>query len=339
MKLEYQDELLTLIRATKIISKDAFQWQDTLFFSNSSKDTYENNLDPSNKLNHIKMNLDDLFYLIYHCRKPLSFTKKPRIFTKNEIQDFTNQLSTNNFGTGTWEGGWKVIAKDNENNLIVQKNRLMLWVKPTQFSLEEDRGSEKIGMIKIGKEYRYLIQGFYMALGNTYSKKIGKNVKTLRFYWNINYTHSSVLLKLITTEFNTDLIPFKFKVLNDPNKYPRADGAVLYVPKTHYSDTVSALSRINPIIAKHLNPQTPLFAKTLAPGISFAEDPENGESFGRHRSRILAEGLYSAYLKNIISSEAILEELQVYFQKHKIRLYEPFLDFESIDYCQKIECM
>ena len=331
MSLPYHDELLAIVNSTKIISKGAFKWQDRLF---SDHKLEEKELSSYNNTQYDKINLGEFLYLIYHCRKTLSiFTKQPKISHTTDVLDFTNLLSGNNSGTGTWERGWKVIARDSEGNLIVKRNGLMLWVYPSQFlSDEKDPPVDTVGMIRIGKEYRYLFQGFYMALGNAYSKIDVKTVhNTLRFYWNINHNYASALTQLITSEFNSRLIPFKFKILNDPTKYPRADGAVLYIPKTHYPMSKTAILQVYRNIGKYLNPEVPLFAKILAPGLSLAEDPDNGESFGKHRSRILGEALYNAYFKNISSVEAVLAELIDYFIQHKIRLWQPYLNSESVD--------
>ena len=63
--------------------------------------------------------------------------------------------------------------------------------------------------------------------------------------------------------------------------------------------SIYALSKIYNNIKSFLKADTPLFAKRLSSGISLAEDPQNGESFGQNRSKILSEAIYEIYKKNI----------------------------------------
>jgi hypothetical protein len=44
-----------------------------------------------------------------------------------------------------------------------------------------------------------------------------------------------------------------------------------------------------------MRPGTPVFTKFLAPGLGLAEDPGQGDSFGQHRCRLLADAMILAY--------------------------------------------
>jgi len=61
-----------------------------------------------------------------------------------------------------------------------------------------------------------------------------------------------------------------------------------------------------------LVPATPLFARTLAPGIAFAESPPGGESFGINRCRLLAEGLLEGFAAGTAPEAAMLARLVAY---------------------------
>src|SRR5436305_14389954 len=85
---------------------------------------------------------------------------------------------------------------------------------------------------------------------------------------------------------------------SDDNFAPLA----LLMPKFYAYDPgryvliVELLVDVYQAVKDNLKPETPLFTKRLAAGLGFAEDPGNGESFGMSRCRIVAEGLWSAYV-------------------------------------------
>jgi hypothetical protein len=112
----------------------------------------------------------------------------------------------------------------------------------------------------------------------------------------------------------------------------RADAAVLYINKKYLPQSINALVRIYNSIREFLKPETPLFAKRLVPGLSLAEDPPTDESFGQHRSRILAESIYEVYQnKDICSAAMKVMEVKRYFKNSGIDIDRPYLNPGSID--------
>jgi hypothetical protein len=75
-----------------------------------------------------------------------------------------------------------------------------------------------------------------------------------------------------------------------------------------------------------LNAGTPLFARRLADGLGFAEDP--GESFGKDRCKILAEVMAGTLGK---PAEERLEEVRRQFERRGLSLDRPWLNAGSVD--------
>ena len=80
---------------------------------------------------------------------------------------------------------------------------------------------------------------------------------------------------------------------------------------------------------RHLGPATPLFARRLRAGVGQAEDPAGGESFGQHRCRIVAEGLWNAYVEQASTREARLACVVAQFERHGLSLRRPHLNAGS----------
>ena len=110
----------------------------------------------------------------------------------------------------------------------VHKDGLTIFVKPTQFTLQ-DNLIEVGKMVKVmmTKEYRAMLPGFYMAVGDAEINSEDKNSPLVRIYWNIMASAASQLVKYLTTKLNVLQIPFRFKVVNNPHHFLRADAGVL----------------------------------------------------------------------------------------------------------------
>ena len=339
----YLSELDSIVQTTKIKSEKSFTIGNQRYdFTFSEKNKYDN-LDLKNETNfQINALLDALknhLYQIFHCRQS---GNQQQMFTAHNYSDnrnFVEMLSNANTGIGTWEPGWEVYKIERNERLVVKKNGINIWLHPYQF-LPLDGNHIEIGSkgyVSMVKEFRDLLPGFYMANGNI---SLEEHSSIVRIYWNIVSDGATPLMNNLTTKLNTDKIPFQFKILNDTNYFNRADAGVLYLNKKDIEKATAALSHLYRNIKSFSRADTPLLAKRLAPGISLAEDPETGDSFGQNRSRILAESFYEIYKKNISETEEKIEEIRKYFLTKDIDLNRPYLkNIKSIDNYEKILCV
>jgi hypothetical protein len=96
----------------------------------------------------------------------------------------------------------------------------------------------------------------------------------------------------LTGALNRFHTPFQLKTPTAPALYDRTDAAVLYVGGRYFPITARIVAFV--LEKVRLEPTTPLFTKTLWPGIGAAVEPGTGESFGSHRCRLTAEGIVDA---------------------------------------------
>jgi hypothetical protein len=153
----------------------------------------------------------------------------------------------------------------------------------------------------------------------------------VRFYWNISSEGAPLLMKQITAHLNSFRVPFRFKSLTYPASYVRRDSAVLFVARRYYTIAAELAARAHEHVRSHLGEDTPLMTKRLAPGLGFAEDPGMAESFGTSRCKILAEGLWSAYLAGRQGEHARLQTIKDTFERYGIDLEHPYLNPGSTD--------
>jgi len=139
------------------------------------------------------------------------------------------------------------------------------------------------------------------------------------------------LLSAVSNTFNRYQVPFRFKFLNRSEFYGRSDAAVLYTARRHFRIASELLAPLYADLCGGLEADTPLFTKVLAPGLSLAEDPGNGESFGMNRCRLLAEAIVDAFRAGQQTVEARLQATERRFQDAGFTLTAPYLNPGSND--------
>ncbi|GAB3957050.1 hypothetical protein GCM10028805_48690 [Spirosoma harenae] len=151
------------------------------------------------------------------------------------------------------------------------------------------------------------------------------NKGSVRFYFHlVPFRYSAALLaREIQQGFDLYEVPFTFKFLAFEEDYLcRSDTAVLYVSKKYLYVVIHLLANIYSLFRgatfKHSQPvlesETPQFTYQLGYGISFGENPENNDSFGFNRCKILADALFRSKAE---TSEGRLNDVLEFLEDEK----------------------
>ena len=172
-----------------------------------------------------------------------------------------------------------------------------------------------------------------MALGNF---PLVEDIGILRFYFNLSARLAVALMETLTGLLNAAHVAFRFKLLNDDRHYDRCDSGVLYVQRNDFGSVISILRKVHPDFANGLGDRVPAFTKVLAAGVGLAENPvtnnpQETESFGMSRCRLLANGMLDAFQDGIHSLEGRLRVVQERFAKEGISIEAPYLNPHSND--------
>jgi len=309
--------LKEIISSIEILSRNSYVFEGKTYTSlNSRPKTTDSE--------HNYLDLKDLIYHVHHSRKNISGVTHTDEYQNEE---FLELLSKANVGFGTWDAGWR-LASIHGNNLVVQRDGLTLWASKKEFSRYDESGIGSEGYLFLQKEYRRLNSGFYMALSNALFIYERNYVKV---YWNIKPEAGPLLVNEITKNLNASKIPFRFKILNNPQFFPRSDAAVLYMSKDNLLKSKTKLKRVYQIVRKFLWPETSLFAKRLAPGVALAEEIFDEEGFGQRISRLLAESMINAHCKRITATNEMLVTIRQQFEKDGLDVDRPYLNPNSKD--------
>jgi hypothetical protein len=278
--------------------------------------------------------LAEVLYRRLYCRPDRGRAVAPS--GHRAVRSFVERLSEANSGRGTWEPGWVVSAVERDGTLVVHKRTddLTLWARPEQFHVGSGEvGPGAMGRLRLGKELREMLSGYYMVLGDADQDDHdpASPPAVVRFYWHLAADGAELWVRELTGRFNHAAVPFHAKLQSDPTMFLRADSAVLYVAKNDLARVMEILPELHAGVARHLRVSTPIFTKRLARGLAVAEDPGDGRSFGQHRCGLVAEALVRHFEAGRTSARAAVHAVVARFTEVGLDPDRPWLNAGSPD--------
>ena len=328
--MQYQNELTSIIEAIKIISPDTFLFAGK---SHTSNTNIPYSSQGTKAIDPLVRSLTDVLYQQFYCRKFTgTYYEQVPVTEGNAI--FQETLSNANSTIERWDNDWIIEQILPTGQYVAYKNGKYKFLYPGEFITVTHEGFlPKAGTriaIHCFKESRSIQPGFYFVFSNEIYDQQDLSM-LVRFYWNIKNTGAADLIKLLTQNLNKYKIPFSFKCVNSSSFFTRSDAAVLYLAKPDFHIAAQVLVSIYSEIEKELNDDVPIFTKKLNSGLSLAEDPATGESFGMSRCGIIAEGIKNAYQNGQVTDEKTMHEIQQSFQARGIQINLPYLNAGSKD--------
>jgi hypothetical protein len=245
-------------------------------------------------------------------------------------REFESALAQPNIGSITWEHGWSWHSAT-DGGLTVSRAGVRFRVTP-----EEVRPFPPVPgqacSVRVPAERRNLMPGYYLLAGNEeWDLEPSADGGITRVYWHLRSAGGPALVPLLARCLNAAAVPFRLKVPTSPAAYTRADAGVLYLPMNRYAAAQDAVRTVHAAMRDHLRDEVPLFTKRLAPGLGLAEDPGNGLSFGQHRCRLVARGLWAAHQIGEQGPEDRLRAIVGAFRAEGLDAEHPYLSQGSVD--------
>jgi class II lanthipeptide synthase len=282
---------------------------------------------------YLRYQLQDRLYRDFYCKgQPVPPEGMRSRRNPPGLTPFVISLSAANDGSGCREPGW-TVRDAGDGEVTVERDGLHVRIRPEDSYAAVDERLEPGDQrhVRFPKELLKMSPGFYMALGDE-GLALYPATPIVRFYWNLRSSGAPRLVGAATRALNREQVPFRLKVINDPDEFTRCDAGVLYVERHDYLRVAHVVSGIYAEVAADLKPATPVFTKRLAPGLALAEEPARpSDSFGTHRCGLLAEAIIRAWEQK---TEAIPERLGTVatcFAEEGLSLQTPFLNAGSVD--------
>lgn len=248
---------------------------------------------------------------------------------------FVAQLSAANQSRELWDHGWEIYLTMPDGRVFVRKGDRQHAAAPGEFIFSAGQSTTPqpgtLVSVLQRRESAAAQPGFYFVYGEV-PNDLWDDYTLTRFYFHLTSAGAPVLIGQITRLLNSYAVPFQFKALNAPSAYDRTDSAVLYVARRYYHPTACLLLECGHTFQAFLKPGTPLFTRKLMEGVGIADDPGNGESFGMHRCRLVAEGLADAFRRAATTPELRLQAVQLRFSMNGINFHLPHTGAGLLDY-------
>jgi hypothetical protein len=245
--------------------------------------------------------------------------------------DLAERLSRANRARARWDHGWTLERQARDGSFTLRRGVLTRRAWPGEFATPDWSGPPMPGLpvaMLLSHESLLLQPGFYFALGTASSRELAL-YDLVRFYFNLRAEGAESFLGELSKRLNHYQVPYRFKCLRASEQLVRRDGAVLYVGKEHYAITADIVGAIRS--PKHLRDDICPFTKRFAAGISVAEDPVGGGSFGMSRCRVLAEGISIALTHGVTDHDARIRTVLEHFCRQRIDPRSPWLNPGSFD--------
>jgi HopA1 effector protein family len=280
----------------------------------------------------------ELYAHAYCPGAPVPAVETPRSWPPRRFTTFAATLSDGNTGRGSWDPGWTALRRE-DGQLVVQRDGLSLWIDPSHArQASADEGAPEGVSVRLPKELCKLSPGFYVALGDR-GLALDDPPPLVRVYWNVGSAHAPQLVRALTARLNADELSFRFKVVDQPDRYDRCDAAVLYLAAADYELAEPAIEGVYGEAQEWLRPGTPGFTKRLGPGLALAEDPGTGESFGMSRALMLAEALIAAHEAGVEDDDGRVEIAAATFAAVGVELDRPYLNGGAPDRYRPLEAV
>ena len=276
--------------------------------------------------------LTAFLYSQYYMRPSSSLRQTPADVVA--ARDFRRTLIHSSPHDEAWQPGFHFV-RNASNGLIVTRRKLTFLARTGSVRPLGGKGGPgdlrpgDLCSVRLGRQYRWQSPGFHLVVGSTEARHAeGTGV---RLYWHLRADQATTFLSEAVTRLDRAGLAFTVKVLHSPDLYRRADAGVLYLARDDVAVASAVVSALHDLCVTGLRPEIPRFTKHLAHGLGLAEGPSDGDSFGMHRCRTIAEALAVAYEGGLRDSRARIATVTDAFRRAGISLETPYLSTGSTD--------
>jgi hypothetical protein len=269
--------------------------------------------------NDLVRSLTNALYLRYYCG-----LTQPGKQTGVDL-DLLAPLQEANASVEGWDRGWEIVNRDPHGRAAVrngERTRLVA-LKDVRGADESDDGEGRVSLRRPREDCAFQ-PGYYYAigemLGDDYEEHVGA-----RIYLNLTPEAAAAWMKCLTTGLNRHCVPFRFKVLRHRAAFARVDGGIVYVPRRYASFAASIVAEIAQTVGG-LGDRTPAFTLRVGRGISIADSPPGGGSFGLHRMKLVAEGHVDAWASSSSSVRDRMRAITARFRWSGLSPERPWLN-------------
>ncbi|HEV3002380.1 MAG TPA: T3SS effector HopA1 family protein [Solirubrobacteraceae bacterium] len=242
-------------------------------------------------------------------------------------RDLRAALSRANAGRDVWEDGWRFVRSAADGRAVARRGTVVRawwpghWVRSDGAPGAAVPGTP-MRVLHAAEPRDRLMDGWWFCGGRGGPDA---DVRRVRVYFNAGDGNAPALVAALTGRLHALEVPFQLKVADRVELIGRRDSAVLYTEARHFRVVASVAAAVAAGLAEPLAPETPPFARRLAPGVAMAEDSGGPASFGVERCALVARGMWRAHERGALADDARLDAVGEAFAEAGLDLERPWL--------------
>lgn len=186
-----------------------------------------------------------------------------------------------------WSPGWVALETHRDGSCVAGRRGAMRRVRPGEYASVSRPGVPVApGDALVVSECESWVDwstGFW----TTHSARM-PSAPLIRIYYSVDVSAIAHVLSVVTDALDELGLRYSLKCPVWASGFSRVDTLVLYLERAEWHDAQQAFMAAMRELEGQTRPWWPPLTLRLAPGLAFAEDPGNDESFGQCRCRILA---------------------------------------------------
>jgi hypothetical protein len=200
-------------------------------------------------------------------------------------------------GSDRWDGGWLVELAASGGGVAVARGteRRVLdrcdYLDPARPGIVAGPGATVLAPAR--RDFLDAAAGWWYTHHEDWTLD-APDARLVRAYWNVGPGAAALLVRHVSSHLLESGVPWMLKCAVHRESYTRADVAILFLPSDELELLQSVVDDVREAIAPVLRVGTPPLTLRAGRGVSVADDPGTGESFGEHRCRLIAEGILAA---------------------------------------------
>jgi hypothetical protein len=239
---------------------------------------------------------------------------------------FVAELVARGAGATTWEPRW-VVTRERTGATWASHGRLRMWIADPRRELRPAGARQGEVSVRMPCVREAALSGFVSAIARAGGPE--EAAPHLKLYVHATPTGALGLFEGLLQAPSLRRARFQAKTLNHPAHFGRRDTLLVYVHPPHAGAVARWLRGVAARRPAWLEPELPPMTLPLCRGVGLAESPlDTDESFGSHRTRLVAEGLVAARAERRPWQESVAER----FEREGLdwaRPWRRFLDAEQ----------
>lgn len=274
-------------------------------------------------------------YQHYHCRDGHE-SRERQSFERPEVTQLLLEPEVRSAFEGLIETnyyldcGYRLLDSEADWPRRFGKDGLVLLCGADEVEPQPDRDYA----LKMRRVLPYRSRGFVTLVGAR--GPLAPSAKITRLYFSYDLAGSTAAARAFVTAADAGGLRYSLKAVGKVGEYLRTDNMVAYVEARDFGRIRPALAAIAAENIEHVVHVRPsIFCKKIESGISLAEEPGEqvpGQSFGQHRSRLLAEATARLLATGPLRGQESLEgAIRMRFSQDDVSARFPYLSFSWTD--------